>query len=649
MKLNSLELRNFKGIKELSVILNSQDLNIYGDNGTGKTTVFDAFMWLLFDKDSSNSSNFNIKTLDKTGQVKSGLEHEVKASITLDSGKTVELQKIYKEKWTKKRGETEQALTGHNTDHYIDGVPKKKKEYTEFLEKIIDEETFRILTNPLHFNTKLEWKKRREVAMELVDQVEVEDVFNADKKIEELKNLLVDDLSVEDLKAKTQATKRKLNEKLKQIPVRIDELSRQDLDENIDFETLTKQKSDIEKQIDSIKNRTIDTEQLEKLKEEVSMLETLKRTFERDKTIALNEEYKSVNSRLQDVNKEANTLINDKQKIENEISLLESKISFKNEEIARLRTEYKEITSSEFDTTENVCKACGQELQEDKKEENIERFNSNIQTQIQKNIEFGKKVKSEIEELEEQIKEKKEEQVLVEGKLEEIQKRVTAIENNLDKIEKQLGSIDFNSFEEYQETSIKITKLNREIESILSDNKEKSQEQQDKLTELENRLSNTNTLLSKKEVIESNLKRVEELKEEERELAEQIAQLEKTEIQCEQFIITKAALLEDKLNSKFKLVKFKLFEEQMNGGINDIFTTTVNGVPFDDLNNAMKINAGLDIINTLTKHYSFNAPIFIDNRESVNEIIDIDSQVINLIVSDDKKLKIENPKIEGVA
>lgn len=647
MKLNSLELRNFKGIKDLEISPEGEDLNIYGDNATGKTTVFDAFMWLLFDKDSNNSSNFNIKTLDKDGQVKSGLEHEVKASITLDSGMTVEFQKIYKEKWTKKRGETEQTLTGHNTDHFIDGVPKKKKEYTEFLESIIDEETFRILTNPLHFNTKLEWKKRREVAIELVDEIKKEDVFSADKKIAELKDLLVDDLSVEDLKAKTQATKRKLNEKLKQIPVRIDELSRQDVEEDIDFGALSKEKIEIENQINNIKNNAIDTEQLDNLKQEVSMLETLKRTFERDKTIALNEEYKNVNSRLQDVNKEANTLINDKQKIENEISLLESKISFKNEEIARLRTEYKEITSSEFDTTENVCKACGQELQEDKKEENIERFNSNIQTQIQKNIESGKKVKSEIEELEGEIKAKKEEKVLLEVKSEKIEKRVTAIQNNLDKIEKQLGSIDFNSFEEYQEISLKITKLNREIESILSDNKEKSQEQQDKLTELENRLSNIILQLSRKEVIESNLKRVTELKEEERELAEQIAQLEKTEIQCEQFVITKAALLEDKLNSKFKLVKFKLFNKQVNGGIDETFVTTVNGVPFDDLNNAMKINAGLDIINTLTKHYNFNPVIFIDNAESINEIARTKAQQIKLTVSKDKELRVNDENMQS--
>ena len=177
MKLINLRLRNFKGIKDLSLEIDGKDLNVYGENGTGKTTIFDAFMWLLFDKDSQNSSQFNVKPLDTFGEPNHMMEHEVIAVIELD-GKHVELQKTYKEKWTKKRGQADSELTGHTTDYFINGVPKKLKEYKDFLAEIIDEDTFKIITNPLHFNTKVDWKKRRQIALEICGEVQIEEIFD---------------------------------------------------------------------------------------------------------------------------------------------------------------------------------------------------------------------------------------------------------------------------------------------------------------------------------------------------------------------------------------------------------------------------------------------------------------------------------------
>lgn len=649
MKLIELVLRNFKGIGNLRITPRGNNLNICGDNGTGKTTVFDGFMWLLFDKDSNNSSNFDIKTQDEDGQTISGLEHEVKGIIEV-KGRVIELQKIYEEKWEKKRGETDQTLTGHKTKYFVDGVPKKKKEYTELLESIIDEETFRILTNPLYFNTNLDWKKRREVVMDLVEQVESEEVLKTNSKLKGLEKLLTEDMTAEDLKAKTTATKRKLNEEVKQIPVRIDEISRQDIDEDIVFSAVEESKKKLEKEIEVMKVGTIDTVKLEELKEEVAMSEAWKRTFERDKTQELNDQYKKVSKRIQEKQKSFNELEVKMLSIRNEIDINKGKVEFKTEELERLRNEYKELTSLEFYTDENTCKSCGQSLQENKKEENFNKFKEFKELNIQKNIEVGKRAKTEQESIALEIEGKEKEVRSLVGNMDVINGVLGEFRDNLTELEKQLESINFNEYPEYKENSLKIEEFNKNIESILTTSQNESQKQQDKLKELNEELSKANTLLSKKEVIETNLKRVEELKEEERDLADQIAQLEKLEIQCEQFVVTKAELLEERLNNKFKLVKFKLFETQINGGIKEVFTTTVNGVSFEsNLNTAMKLNSGLDIINTLAEYYDFNAPIFLDNRESVNKIIDMDSQIINLIVSSDEKLTIEDEKTKGVA
>lgn len=241
IKILELTLRNFKGIKDFTLSPEGKNVNVYGDNATGKTTVMDAFIWLLFDKDSQNSSNFNVKTLDRLGHVIHGLEHEVSAKLEID-GKVIELQKIYKEKWTKKRGEAEKTLTGHTTDYFINGVPKKKSEYESYLNHIIDEDTFKILTNPLFFNTNLHWKDRRNLALNICGEVDQEEIFKKDKKLVELKPKL-EDKTIDDLKAEMTSRRRKLNEELKSIPYRIDELSRENIE--IDVETLAKEKKNL--------------------------------------------------------------------------------------------------------------------------------------------------------------------------------------------------------------------------------------------------------------------------------------------------------------------------------------------------------------------------------------------------------------------
>ncbi|MBO0558966.1 hypothetical protein EXQ37_03785 [Clostridium botulinum] len=150
-------------------------------------------------------------------------------------------------------------------------------------------------------------------------------------------------------------------------------------------------------------------------------------------------------------------------------------------------------------------------------------------------------------------------------------------------------------------------------------------------------------LLATEEINNKNKNRIAELEDLEKELSSKIAKLEGQEILAEEFIRTKVELLEEKVNSKFKYVKFKMFKDQINGGLEECCEPLVGGVPFtSNLNTAAKINAGIDIINTLSRFYGVRAPIFIDNRESVNKLIETDSQIINLFVSEDKELRIEN-------
>lgn len=637
IKILELTLRNFKGIKDFTLSPEGKNVNVYGDNATGKTTIMDAFLWLLFDKDSQNSSNFNIKTLDEKGNVIHGLEHEVKAKLEINK-KVIELQKIYKEKWTKKRGEAERTLTGHTTDYFINDVPKKKSEYENYLSQIIDEDTFKILTNPLYFNTNLHWKDRRNLALNICGEVDPEEVFKKDRSLIELRPKL-EDKTIDELKAEMTSRKRKLNEELKSIPYRIDELSREDVE--VDVEELTKKKKELESKLDEIKNsKGIDYNfRLRGVNGSVELLENELKKIEQDLTRDLRQ---ALDDSMEQKSKVSKDYYQAKVELEEnaiKINKLEKTISDIEKEMEELRNKFKEIASLVFDEGSTICPTCKQTLSVEDVEKHREEFEDYKKHTLEEINEKGKELKEALVNSKEELEGLK---VIQGSKMEVVEKLETelaVIDLDIKNFEERIAKADVTELEKYKEIQEKLSKLHSEKEEV-----EKLAEQQDnskQILELENQITEINKDLARVDLIKENEKRIQELKDRERELANMVANTEKIEFLCDQYIITKAELLEDKLNSKFKTVKFKLFDTQVNGGINETFVTTVNGVPFEDLNNAMKINAGLDIINTLTDYYNFKAPIFIDNRESVNEIVDVESQVINLIVSKHKNLRVE--------
>ena len=184
VKLKKLTLKNFKGIKEKEVIF-SDKTNISGDNATGKTTIFDAYSWLLWGKDSLSRKDYEIKPYDENNNVVHNLESTVEGVFDID-GKETTFTRVFKEVWTKKRGSNNETFTGHTTDFYINEVPKKKKEYEERIGEFVSEDEFNLLSNPRYFNEILDKKERRKILLSLVKDVNIEDVKEANKEIEDL-------------------------------------------------------------------------------------------------------------------------------------------------------------------------------------------------------------------------------------------------------------------------------------------------------------------------------------------------------------------------------------------------------------------------------------------------------------------------------
>ena len=258
IKIFNLKLKNFKGVKDLEVNFNGMDTNIYGANATGKTTVFDAFKWLFFDKDSSDRKDFNIKTLDNNNKPIHFLEHEVEATLIID-GQDITFKKMLQEKWVKRRGQEQQEFAGHETNYWIDEVPIKKKDYEEKINSIIPENLFKLITDPSFFNNNMSWKERRELLINISGTtITDEDILNSDEKFAVLKENL-QGRNIEDYKKVVAAKIKELNSEKEKIPVRIDELTNTLITEhNIDYDKLEEEKQGLNQELQNIESEMTD-------------------------------------------------------------------------------------------------------------------------------------------------------------------------------------------------------------------------------------------------------------------------------------------------------------------------------------------------------------------------------------------------------
>lgn len=642
--LKSLKLHNFKGIKDFEVEF-GHVTDIKGKNGLGKSTIFDAFNWLLFDKDSQGRKNFEIKTLDETGEPLHKLEHTVEGNLIID-GIQLTLAKTFKEKWTKKRGQATQNFSGHETKHYINGVEVIKKEYEEKIKEIMNEGLFKLVTNPMYF-PNLNWKEQRTIVQEIIGTIDDERVINYNSKLAPLKGAYTD--SISEYNARTKASIKKINDEIKLIPARIDECNNNIVD--VDFTELEARKKEVEKKINDIDERIEDSSKgNDVLLEHKQNLFNLKQEYQEKlnhaRAVASNGKDKLINKlqgKKDELREVSSVMKNYSYEIEKEEARKrshETSLISINEKLNKLRNKWKEVKSRDFEADNKICKYCGQELPLHEVEQLEERFNLNKAKELEIVCTNADKAKKEKEELEEKIEKIKEINKETKEQSEEANKNKKALEEEIKEIQTEIDNFivptDIN-FDGKVQLEREIELVEEDIKNFKTvDNTELKAEKQ----VLKAELAQINSKLAAKENNERLKERIKELDAEEVELAQKVAKLEGQLFLCEEFTRTQVELSEGMINKKFKNIKFKLFKELINGGLEETCEILCDGVPYGNANTASQINAGLEVIKTLSDHYGIHAPIFIDNAESVNKIIDLESQIIKLTVSLDNKLTV---------
>lgn len=641
IKLLNLKLKNFKGIKDLEINFNCQNTNIYGANATGKTTIFDAFKWLFFDKDSNDRKDFNIKTLDSNNKPIHFLQHEVEAILVVD-GVDMTFKKVFQEKWVKKRGQTEQEFSGHETNYWIDEVPVKKKDYEEKINSLIPESLFKLITDPSYFNNQLKWSERRELLINISGaNISDEEIFESKERFGKIKGKL-EGRTIDDYKKVVQAKIKDLNKQKETIPVRIDELTNTLITEhNIDYEKIEDEKKNFEKKLQQVELEMTDVQA--KAKENMKIADQLATA----KKELADYKLKKGNEYSQKYSLDLINLQNEKRVIESKIRNIQDEDSERLLKIQQDQRRKQELykkwdevsnTKLEFDPNSFICPTCKRQYETDKIEEIKKQFENNLTTHIKNEQDAINKEGQAINvRLDENIKAREK----IQQELPELNNHLNEIISQIEKLEKakeEDNSFNVTTLPEYNDKIKEIEELEERVKNLTNGDISYLQNKKLEITEEINKLNKT---LNEREIQNKTKERITELQNEEENISNKIQELEGEQFALEEFTKTKVELLENAINSKFEVVKFRLFDTQINGGLIECCDTLVNGVPYSDVNNAHKILAGLDIINTLIKFYNTSAPIFIDNRESINELYNIDTQIISLIVTSDQVLRIE--------
>lgn len=632
IKIKQISLLNFKGIRDLEVKFNDMTI-ISGKNESGKTTLFDAFTWLLFGKDSSNKSDFNIKTLDANNVAIPQIEHTVSGIFEVN-GVTMELRKVYKEKWTKKRQAERAEMTGHTTDYFINEVPMKESEYTERVDGIITEKMFKMLTSPAFFNS-MKWQDRRMALTEMVGTISDEEIAGTNMEfvllLAQLNGKTMDEYARE-----IAGKKKLLKEELERIPTRIDEVTIS-MPQTYDYGQLEQEIKARQDKIAQLEERSKSEQEtynsksgeIKKILDEKLALQQELMKLKNDNRLKAHGRTAVLEAELRQAKEARGSNSDIKEAKTNRYNLAQQTIDRLQKEVDQHREKWIALNEQELviNDAPTHCATCTQPLPADQ----IEAYKATAEANYNANkLKKLDEIRAQAEQAKREIAQTSE---TMQTLRDDLQKLEVEIQNNtvtVNGLVEQINQINAEPIQADPNEDI----LEQRINAItIPEQIQLTDTTREERMALTKEIDGLKQKLTTKEQLERVNKRIEELEKEQQNYAQQLANLEKAEYTMEQFNRIKMDQLETKLNNRFKIVKWRLFQAQINGAMEECCDCLVNGVPISDVNTAGKINAGIDIVNALIDHYHTSAPIWIDNCESVNEVISSRAQMILLYVS----------------
>lgn len=641
LKLKKMHIENFKGCKDRQIDFGHRT-SIKGVNGSGKTTVADAVMWVLFNKDSSGATTFDIRPKDSQNNDIDFIDIRVELVLDVD-GREITLVKTQKQNWVKKRGAEEQTFQGNTNFYEVNTIPKSEKEFKAYIEELVPEDVFKFASNTNAFMAQKPGD-RRTTLFKLVSDMTDSDVLATDPKFqplaEQLSQFTSEEILSRDKKALSENKK-----KLQEIPARIDEVSKSIVEQ--DYSEAEKKLAELREQLASVEDDTSDAsayEEVNSIKSEIAKLKGELEDIERKANEENRQKRNEVQNKIIDADQQIASVTRAKQGAEREIEMYERDIPDAEKRLAELGERYKEEKSKEISADKNICPTCHREYDVEVKQKITADFETEKEKQLYQINLKGKSVADTLKKSKETLERLKEQLFEHEIKLKELDKSKVDLQKELESIP---TSVDLSANDKYQFVLMSIgtqESLLEEANNRIYDVNAKKQAIAERKRFIQSEVDAVNRILAGKQAVANAKARVDELKNEQRRISQDIATIEKEIYLLEEFNKAKVNLLSDRINAHFKVVKWKLFERQINGGYNPICEPLVNGQAYSSaLNSGHKILAELDIIQALQRIYDISVPVFLDNAERINDfnIPDMECQLITLSVTEDPVLKVE--------
>lgn len=640
VKILRLVLENFKCHRFLELNFAGGNVTVYGDNATGKTSVYDALTWLLFGKDSAGNGekNIEVKPLDSAGAV---IDHSAITSVEAEllvEGEVTSFKRTYKEVWSTRRGSSVEVFSGNTSEYYVDGVPHQKNAFDEKIKAIVSEDVFRLLTSVSYFPNGLAWQKRREILFDMAGTLTDRDIMATDERFLPLLDGM-GKLTLDDYKRKLAAERRGFVNAKTEIPARISECQKtiEDL-QGLDFATaratidaLSARRDEITAQLVANENDTaISAKRLDarEIGVELGKLEAENKAFRASQVTGTGEV-----ELLQRAIASLNMSITRNDAM---LQSAEQTLARHDTAIEESRARWIAVNSEIF--TGGSCPTCGQQLPMEQLQMAVSNFEVQKQKRLREIADSGESQKKARAEALSHIDKLKATAQSLRTDLEQTHAQLAAAEKAI------VVPTDMDGYaEKRNELHQRLSEVNAEIQSLTQNAAAVNAQLAEELTSVREAISAQMVICGKESAYQYAQGRIEELRQDAKNAAACLEAVEKMIFLIDEYARYKTTFVEDSINSLFRIARFRLYREQANGGVEDRCDVVFDGVPYISLNNGMKINVGIDIINALSRHHGVSVPLFVDNAESVTELEKSDAQVIRLVVSgSDKKLRCVN-------
>lgn len=638
IRINRLTLENFKCHANLVLNFNGANVSIYGDNATGKTSVYDALTWLLFGKDSAGNGekNIEIKPLDSTGSV---IDHSAITSVTAElstDGEITTLKRTYREVWSTKRGSSTETYDGNTSEYFVDGVPCKKYAFDEKIKDLVPESVFRLLTSVSYFANDLKWQDRRSILFDMAGTHTDREIMATNAAFAPLLEGM-GKLSLDDYKKKLTAEKRGFVGIKDQTPARLDECQKTVRDlAGLDFEGAKAALADLEQRQREISAQLISLDHdsaTDAKRLEIRSAELEQKTLDGENA-AFRAQQTAGAVDVEAMRRQRNAIDSRRTLAKTHLDSASKSLALHDKNIEESRVRWIAVNGEVF--AAGTCPTCGQQLPFDQLQAATSAFEKQKHDRLDEIMRTANSQKEAKAQAEERIKSLRDEIAILDAEILDLDGKISAA--NADKI----TPVDMDGYADaVKAIQTRVSTLNAELSAMMGNAAQIREQLRSELGAVQEKISQQQAIIGKESILQYTHQRISEIQSDARNAAQALESIEKMLYLADEYTRYKTQYVESSVNSLFRIARFRLFREQANGGVEERCDVVYDGVPYMGLNNGMKINVGIDIINALSRHYGVTVPLFVDNAESVTRLEASDTQVIRLVVSEsDKELRL---------